>query len=198
MPHAQSTTCRPHCTEPAIPTTVRMVAAGNQGVGSNFSSVHLHKSATQPPTAVIQSDVDEDDTTMTDANKTYQMHREFSGRRVSSPSMRDDWVQPAPHACQPKNTAAKTPLRRPWVSARPQTKLRTDRKLPVLYYISYGYVFPHTNHHSKKSARAGGDTSIIKSKFRSTSTVALIKFASRSLLTKLHLKKKSGGRKTRR
>ena len=27
---------------------------------------------------------------MTDANKTYQMHREFSGRRVSSPSMRDD------------------------------------------------------------------------------------------------------------
>jgi hypothetical protein len=29
-------------------------------------------------------------------------------------------------------------------------------------------------------------------------TVALIKFASRSLLTKLHLKKKSGGRKTRR
>ena len=67
-----------------------MVAAGNQGVGSNFSGVHLHKSATQPPTAVIQSDVDEDDTTMTDANKTYQMHREFSGRRVSSPSMRDD------------------------------------------------------------------------------------------------------------
>ena len=39
-------------------------------------------------------------------------------------------------------------------SARPQTKLRTDRKLPVLYYISYGYVFTHTNHHSKKSARA--------------------------------------------
>ena len=38
--------------------------------------------------------------------------------------------------------------------AGPQTKLRTDRKLPVLYYISYGYVFPHTNHHSKKSARA--------------------------------------------
>ena len=29
-------------------------------------------------------------------------------------------------------------------------------------------------------------------------TVALIKFASSSLLTKLHLKKKSGGRKTRR
>ena len=67
-----------------------MVAAGNEGVGSNFSGVHLHKSATQPPTAVIQSDVDEDDTTMTDANKTYQMHREFSGKRVSSPSMRDD------------------------------------------------------------------------------------------------------------
>ena len=79
MPHAQSTPCRPHCTEPAIPTTVRVVAADNQGVGSIFSGVHLHKSATQPPTAVIQSDVDEDDTTTTDANKTYQMHREFSG-----------------------------------------------------------------------------------------------------------------------
>ena len=36
-------------------------------------------------------------------------------------------------------------LRCPW--------LRTSRELPVLYYISYGYVFPHTNHHSKKSAR---------------------------------------------
>jgi hypothetical protein len=49
-------------------------------------------------------------------------------------------------------------------SARPQTKLRTDRKLPVLYYISYGYVFPHTNHHSKKSARAdsSGRGSIIE------------------------------------
>jgi hypothetical protein len=35
------------------------------------------------------------------------------------------------------------------------------------------------------------------SKFRGY-TVALIEFASRSLLTKLHLKKKSGGRKTRR
>ena len=90
MPHAQSTPCRPHCTEPAIPTTVRVVAAGNQGVGSIFSGVHLHQSATQPPTAVIQSDVDEDDITITDANKTYQMHREFFGRRVSSPSMRDD------------------------------------------------------------------------------------------------------------
>jgi hypothetical protein len=55
-----------------------------------FSGVHLHESATQPLTAVIQSDVDEDDTTITDANKTYQMHREFFGRRVSSPSMRDD------------------------------------------------------------------------------------------------------------
>ena len=40
--------------------------------------------------------------------------------------------------------------------AGPQTKLRTDRKLPVLYYISYGYVFTHTNHHSKKSAWAVG------------------------------------------
>jgi hypothetical protein len=38
--------------------------------------------------------------------------------------------------------------------ARPQTKLRTGRELPVLYYISYGYIFPHTNHHSEKSARA--------------------------------------------
>jgi hypothetical protein len=44
------------------------------------------------------------------------------------------------------------------LSAGPQTKLRTDRKLPVLYYISYGYVFPHTNHHSKKSARAVMDS----------------------------------------
>jgi hypothetical protein len=40
------------------------------------------------------------------------------------------------------------------VWAGPLTKLRTGRKLAVLYYISYGYVFPHTNHHSKKSARA--------------------------------------------
>jgi hypothetical protein len=31
--------------------------------------------------------------------------------------------------------------------AGPQMKLRTDRKLPVLYYILYGYVFPHTNHY---------------------------------------------------
>ena len=30
--------------------------------------------------------------------------------------------------------------------AGPQTKLRTDRKLPVLYYISYVYVFPHTKY----------------------------------------------------
>ena len=27
--------------------------------------------------------------------------------------------------------------------------LRTDRKLPVMYSISYGYVFPHTHHHRK-------------------------------------------------
>jgi hypothetical protein len=51
------------------------------------------------------------------------------------------------------------------LSAGPQTKLRTDRKLPVLYYISYGYVFPHTNHHSKKLARAVGE--ILFSKFSS-------------------------------
>jgi hypothetical protein len=40
------------------------------------------------------------------------------------------------------------------VPAGPQTKLRTSRKLLVLHYISYMYVFPYTNHHSKKSARA--------------------------------------------
>jgi hypothetical protein len=55
-----------------------------------FSSVHLHKPATQPPTALIQSDVDENNITITDANKTCLMHREFSGRRVFSPLMRDD------------------------------------------------------------------------------------------------------------
>ena len=33
-------------------------------------------------------------------------------------------------------------------------EVKTDRKSPLLYYISYGYVFPHTNYHSKKSARA--------------------------------------------
>ena len=64
------------------------------------------------------------------------------------------WVKPAPYACQPKNQAAKTPRAKNRFFAGPQTKSRTDRKLPVLYYISYGYVFPHTNHHSKKSARA--------------------------------------------
>jgi hypothetical protein len=42
--------------------------------------------------------------------------------------------------------------------AGPQTKLKTDRELPKLgrinYYIWNGYVFPYTNHHSEKSARA--------------------------------------------
>ena len=64
------------------------------------------------------------------------------------------WVKLAPYAYQPKNKASKTPRAELANSAGPQTKLRTDRKLPVLYYISYGYVFPHTNHHIKKSARA--------------------------------------------
>ena len=32
-------------------------------------------------------------------------------------------------------------------SVRVQTKLRTDCKLPVLYYVLYKYVFPHTDHH---------------------------------------------------
>ena len=57
--------------------------------------------------------------------------------------------------------------------AGPQTKLRTDRKLPVLYYISYGYVFPHTNHHSKKSARADTDIGMKRGKLRASSPVAL-------------------------
>jgi hypothetical protein len=46
------------------------------------------------------------------------------------------WVKPAPYACQPKNKAAKTPHAEFADSAGPQTKLRTGRKLPVLYYIS--------------------------------------------------------------
>jgi hypothetical protein len=62
-----------------------------------------------------------------------------------------------PYACQPKNTAAKTPRAKNRFFAGPQTKLGTDRKSPVLYYISHGYVFPDTNHHSKKSARAEAD-----------------------------------------
>jgi hypothetical protein len=66
------------------------------------------------------------------------------------------WVSPTPYACQPKNKDAKTPRVNFSNLAGPQTKLRTGRKLPVLYYISYGYIFPHTNHHRKKSARAVG------------------------------------------
>jgi hypothetical protein len=76
----------------AIPTSVRVVAACNQLELAVIFQAYtiLHKSATQPPIAVIQSDVDEDDITFTNANKTYHMHREFSGRRLSSPSIRDD------------------------------------------------------------------------------------------------------------
>ena len=56
------------------------------------------------------------------------------------------WVKPTPYAHQPKNKAAKTTHRQILKFVGPQTKLRTDRKLPVLYYISYVYVFPHTKY----------------------------------------------------
>ena len=61
---------------------------------------------------------------------------------------------PPPMHVNPKIQLRKRRCAQNAFCAGPQTKLRTDRKLPVLYYISYGYIFPHTNHHSKKSARA--------------------------------------------
>ena len=64
------------------------------------------------------------------------------------------WVKPAPYACQPKNKASKTPRTQNafWGGAADEVENRSQVTSVVLYFVRVR--ISHTNHYSKKSARA--------------------------------------------
>jgi hypothetical protein len=84
----------------------------------------------------------------------------------------------------PKIKLRKRRARKTRFAVGPQTKLRTDRKLPVLYYIYFvRYIrvrISHTNHHSKKIGPGGTEVH---------HTLRLLKFRIRSLHALLWYKK---------